>query len=153
AGERESGTLCACCGREIAAGDAVAICRACGAVHHGPCWDSKQCCSSYECANVGAPNSAESESIMKITASEVAAAEPLPTRPALIDANQNASDSAPRRPRWNRVAIGAFVVAILGIPLFGLVTGLIAIVIACVALAGHSHGRRGLAMAVVAIII
>jgi S1-C subfamily serine protease len=51
------------------------------------------------------------------------------------------------------VAVAALIVALLGIPLFGLVTGLVAIVIACIALAGHSHHRRGMALAVMAIVI
>ena len=49
--------------------------------------------------------------------------------------------------------MSAFIVALVGIPLFGLITGLIAMVIGCVALSSHSYGRRGLALAVAAIVI
>jgi S1-C subfamily serine protease len=49
--------------------------------------------------------------------------------------------------------VSAFIVALLGIPLFGLITGLIAMVIACIALAGHGQARRGLGLAVAAIVI
>jgi hypothetical protein len=90
---------------------------------------------------------------MKITPEELAAAEPLPARPASTNSSDESAAGAPRKPRWNRAAVASFIVAILGIPLFGLITGLVAIVIACVALAGHSHGRRGLALAVLAIVV
>jgi S1-C subfamily serine protease len=55
--------------------------------------------------------------------------------------------------RWNRAAVWAFAIAVLGIPLFGIVTGLVAIVVGCIALAGHSRSRRGLGLAVFAIVI
>jgi hypothetical protein len=86
------------------------------------------------------------------TRSELAAAQPLPTRAAAgTDFNEMGAGKA--APRWNRAAVAAFIVALLGVPLFGLVTGLIAMVIACVALAGHVHGRRGLSLAVIAIVL
>jgi S1-C subfamily serine protease len=49
--------------------------------------------------------------------------------------------------------VAAFIISLLGIPLFGLITGLVAIVFACVALVGHTHGRRGFALAVLAMFI
>lgn len=153
AGERESGTLCACCHRAIVAGDPTAICRSCGAVHHATCWEANRGCGAYECAQSAAVPTAP-ESIMKITNQDLAAAEPLPTRaPAATDGADPSSAPAAHRPRWNRTAVAAFVVALLGIPLFGLITGLIAVVVACVALVSHSHGRRGLTLAVLAIVI
>jgi S1-C subfamily serine protease len=86
-----------------------------------------------------------------VTRDELLAATPLPSRPANF--SQDATNSNPRPRTWNRVAVAAFIVALLGIPLFGLVTGLVAIVIGCIALAGHSHYRRGMALAVTAIVI
>lgn len=55
--------------------------------------------------------------------------------------------------RWSRLAIAALVVAILGIPLFGLVTGLVAIVLGCIALAGHSRRWKGAGLAVAGILL
>jgi S1-C subfamily serine protease len=71
------------------------------------------------------------------------------------------------RRRWNRTAWVAFIIALLGIPLFGLVSGtvaivvgcagmifgLLAIVVGCIALVGHRHGRRGMALGVIAILL
>jgi S1-C subfamily serine protease len=76
------------------------------------------------------------------------------------------SRTAARR-GWNRTACVAFVVALLGTPLFGLVSGgvalvagcvgmifgLLAIVVGCIALVGHRHGRRGMALGVIAIVL
>lgn len=47
----------------------------------------------------------------------------------------------------------AFVIALLGIPLFGLVTGLVAITLGCIALVLHTPNRRGMALAVAAVVI
>jgi S1-C subfamily serine protease len=88
-----------------------------------------------------------------ITRDELAAAQPLPSRPTAATNDTNQSGDGRSGRRWNRVAVAAFVLALLGIPLFGLVTGLVAIVVACVALAGHAHGRKGMALAVAAIVI
>ena len=55
--------------------------------------------------------------------------------------------------RWNPAGVTGFVLALIGIPLFGLVTGLIAMVVGCIALVGHSSARRGMALAVAAIVI
>lgn len=52
------------------------------------------------------------------------------------------------------MAVAAFAIALLGIPLFGLVTGLIAVVVGGLALIGkQSFRRRGLALAVVGIVL
>jgi S1-C subfamily serine protease len=135
-------------------GDATAICRACGAVHHEACWLANTGCGAYECAQATRINDNGPAAPITITRAELAAAEPLPSRET-GDGN-GAGSGDPRTStgrRWNRTAVAAFIVALLGIPLFGLVTGLVAIVIGCVALAGHSHGRRGLALAVIAIVV
>jgi hypothetical protein len=153
AGEREAGTLCVLCGNEVALGDATSICRTCGAVHHGPCWDQNHGCGAYECSLGSRLHETGASPVITVTHDELQAATPLPNRPENYADNsgQNASDPPPQR--WNRTAVAAFIVALVGIPGFGLVTGLVAIVIACVALAGHSHQRRGMALAVAAIVI
>lgn len=147
AGEREAGTLCARCGLELVLGEATAVCRSCGSVHHGECWKANQGCASYECSRSFAGDTSLTQ--IRITPDELAAAVPLPTHPAL----DTAGEPDRRKPPRNRTGIAAFVVAILGIPLFGLVTGLVAMVIACIALAGHSRGRRDVVFAVLAIFI
>ena len=153
AGEREAGTLCLSCGKEIVFGEPTSICRGCGGVHHAACWDENAGCGAYECSADTKASADRTAPSITISREELAAAEPLPT-PSRDRADVAASPaSEPRRRRWNRGAVAAFIVALLGIPLFGLVTGLIAIVVACVALAGHSQSRRGLGLAVAAIVI
>jgi S1-C subfamily serine protease len=152
AGEREAGTLCVLCGNQIALGDSTSICRTCGAVHHGPCWDTNKGCGAYDCSLSTRLHVTGESPAITVTRDELSAATPLPGRPAnFAQDTQGGNTPSPRR--WNRAAVAAFIVALLGIPLFGLVTGLVAIVIACIALAGHSHYRRGMALAVAAIVI
>ena len=152
AGERESGTLCARCNHEIEPGEVTSICRSCGAVHHSPCWDVGEGCGAYECSTTASRRANGAIPILTVTRDELAAAEPLPTRSqSALDDNDASRSDKPKR--WNRVAVAAFILAILGIPLFGLITGLIAMVVGCIALVGHSYGRRGLALGVAAILI
>lgn len=153
AGAREAGTLCAHCAKEINLGDATSMCRDCGAVHHSACWDAAGGCRAYECSTAGKSLANGSAAMLTITREELAAAQPLPSRPVSASGEAGDSGSNRSRPRWNRVAVAAFILALIGIPLFGLVTGLIAMVVGCIALTGHSYGRKGIALAVAAIII
>ena len=151
AGERESGTLCARCNHEIDVGEVASICRTCGAVHHSPCWDLGEGCSAYECSTTAARRDNGFGAKLTITREELASAEPLriesgSDRSASTQANET-------KKRWNRTAVTAFIIALLGIPLFGLVTGLIAMIVGCIALVGHSSMRRGMALAIFAIVV
>jgi S1-C subfamily serine protease len=151
AGEREAGCSCAHCGVAIKLAESAAICRECGAVHHETCWQLKPRCGSYECsatANVAGNATAPTISISR---DDLAAAVPLPSR-SVAGANPDAG-SRQSGLRWNRASLWAFGISLLGIPVFGLIMGLVAIVVACIALAGHSRSQRGLGFAVGAIII
>lgn len=149
AGEREAGALCAHCGRELHLAEVAAVCAKCGAVHHQACWESASACGSYECARSG--TYAKPRGLEKITVShaDLAAATPLP--PPIQHKVYEPAPEPP--PRWNRVAVWAFGLALIGIPLFGLVTGIVAIVVACIALVGHTANRKGMPLAVGAILI
>ena len=149
---REAGTLCARCSNEIEAGNVVSICRDCGAIHHSICWDAGGGCNSYDCRAAMQREASPNLPKLSITHADLAAAESLPTRPA-FSASYDTAGTEAKRPRWNRVAVAAFIVSIIGIPLFGLITGLIAVVCGCIALVGHPYGRRGLALGVLGIVI
>jgi S1-C subfamily serine protease len=153
AGLREAGVPCVRCAKEIMLGEATSVCRKCGAVHHSECWDSANGCNSYECSSEVGTRDCGTDAALKITPEELAAAQPLPTRSSSFASESGDSPPGKQKRRWNRVAIAAFVVALLGIPLFGLITGLIAMVVGCIGLAGHPHGRRGLGLGVAAIVI
>lgn len=149
AGEREAGSLCAHCSRELHRDESTALCTKCGAVHHQACWESGGGCGSYECARSGTFAKPRGLEKISISHAELAAATPLPP-----PVQHKVYEPAPEPPpRWNRVALWAFGVALAGIPLFGLITGLVAIVIACIALVGHTSNRKGMPLAVAAILI
>lgn len=151
AGDREAGAVCPRCELALEHGDAASICRSCGTVHHRRCWETAGGCGYYECLPAAAKAESSRESL-SITRTELDQAEPLPTRDAAESVKSDLPRSS-REPRRNRTATAALVVALLGIPLFGLVTGIVAMVLACIALAGHSQGRRGLGVAVAAMVI
>jgi S1-C subfamily serine protease len=150
AGNREAGALCAGCGRELQLAEEVAQCADCGAVHHAACWQTNGGCSAYECAKSGSFAAPRPLSTLTISAAELAAAEPL-AAPKTINTVYEPAPDPPRR--WNRAAVWAFLLALVGIPVFGLVTGLVAIVVACVALAGHTSNRKGMGLAAAAIVV
>lgn len=90
---------------------------------------------------------------MTISQDDLAAAVPLPVaRRSWADDDSSTTDEPAKKP-WNRAALWGFIVSLLGIPLFGLVTGIIAVVIGCVALVLHTSNRRGMGLAVAAIVI
>ena len=151
AGEREAGTVCAACGGEMNLGDAAAICRKCGAVHHDSCWRSEGGCGSYQCFT--AKNSAPPAGpVLTISRDELASAVPLPAPRNTFEDSDSGRAGDPKK-RWNRTAVWAFVIALLGIPLFGLITGLVAIIVGCIALVVQTSERRGLWMGVAGILV
>jgi len=149
AGQREAGALCAHCSRELHLGEPTAVCTKCGAVHHQACWESGSGCGSYECARSGSYAKPRGIEKISISHADLAAATPLP--PPIQHKVYEPAPEPP--PRWNRGALWAFGLAVAGIPLFGLVTGIIAIVVACIALVGHASNRKGMPLAVAAILI
>jgi hypothetical protein len=152
AGEREHSCVCPLCGRTVQRGDFVAVCRACGAVHHAPCWEKGGGCGSYACAPVRRELPADMAAALRITSDDLGRAVPLPTRrppPSFPPA-------APRvaRPRTNQLAWAALAVGIAGIPLFGVVTGLVAILLGALALGAIHHTKqRGTGLAVAGLLL
>ncbi|MEA2710531.1 MAG: serine protease Do [Phycisphaerales bacterium] len=160
AGDREAGTFCARCGVEVVRGEAVAQCARCGTLHHRDCWDAGAGgCNSYACAPARRPSRGEADprSAWTITVEELDRAIPLPApRDPFAGPGVAASSSSttPEAMRWSRTAVAALIVAVAGIPLFGVVTGVIAIVLACIALGTiHRTQRRGLALAVCGLLL
>jgi len=152
AGQRETGALCSCCGVEITPGISVTICHECGEVHHTPCWKQRKGCCSYQCSSSSISAASHSVTPLSITRDELAVAVPLPTQVEFRSfGNATFKEDTPRR--WNRLSVWAFVLAILGIPLFGLITGMIAIILACIALVLHNQNNRGMGLAVAAMVI
>jgi hypothetical protein len=151
---REVGAGCPYCAHEIALGDPVMVCRACGTVHHRACWRDHGHCGSYTCAPSRRPEltPVPAETVLTITQAEIDRAVPLPpgVRPLAVAPNGALvrPGKLPGKARTSGLAIASFVCALAGIPLFGLITGLAAIVLAVIALGGiRTSQERGLGLA------
>jgi len=163
AGIREQGAVCLHCRQELALGDQVATCRQCGAVHHANCFETYGHCGSYECTPDSRPTGQREMVLtgavpMRITDEELGRAVPLPpSRPATAATGAGIAIPVgpdPEASRWNRLAIFSLVIALLGIPLYGIVTGLVAILLGGISLIGrNSFRRRGVLVAVLGIVI
>lgn len=99
---------------------------------------------------------------MTITETDLHTAVPLPQMPSpsavFLDPSSASfgQDAAgrPGAPRTNRLAIASLVLAVAGIPLFGLLTGLVAIVLGSLALGAiRTTRQRGTGLAVVGVIL
>ncbi|QDV77621.1 trypsin-like peptidase domain-containing protein [Botrimarina mediterranea] len=139
--EREAGTLCAACSKVLSVGEAVAVCRDCGAVHHQGCWVPERGCTAYECTASRASNERLEQVSIRVSADDLRAVTPLPA-PVQPKGGIDAL-----KPRWNRASLWAIAIAILGAPLFGLITGAIAMLVACIALVTHRPNQRGVVLA------
>ncbi len=151
---REVGAECPFCAHEIALGDPIMVCRACGSVHHRACWRDHDRCGSYTCTpsrrQVLEPLAAVP--VLTITQAEIDRAVPLPpgVQPLFVAPKGVAirSDRPPEKAGFSRLAIASLVCALAGIPLFGAITGLVAILLAVIALGAiRTTQQRGLALA------
>ena len=90
---------------------------------------------------------------LHVTVEEVERASPLPPARPLLPGLYPIVPERPRS-RTSRLAIAAFVVAIAGIPLFGAVTGLAAIILGSLALGSvHQTRQRGTWLAVTGVLL
>jgi len=157
AGDRDAGARCPHCAASIAYGEEIVACMRCGAVHHVVCWHSHDGCGSYDCAPARRILGDSRRAEVRVTADEVARVQP-PPRPVVVPASYfpgGAVGHDPSEPRrWSRLAVAAIIVGLAGIPLFGVVTGLVAILLGSLALGGIHHTRqRGAGLAVTGILL
>ncbi len=161
AGLREEGTICRRCQKEIVAGDQTAACPDCGGIHHWVCWSDGSGCGAYECPSANRSIETRSDNgsgaeVIHVSNDELASVTPLPLPRAtaagwIPQVNAHPVPAGPKR--WSRLAITSLAIAVIGVPLFGIVTGLIAVIIGCLALSGHSRQWKGAAMAVAGIVL
>ncbi len=155
AGAREVGAACPVCQTAIADGSPISVCRSCGAVHHEACWRKAGRCATYECAPGHQVLAADAAPALRITADDIASARPLAVA-AMYPSARNGSSGLPaaRRSSVNRLAVASFVTALLGIPLFGVITGIVAVVLAAIALGAiRATHQRGLVWAVLGMVL
>ena len=153
AGLRETGTLCPHCQIELHAGEDTAVCGDCGSSQHWHCWQSSGGCGSYECSTGRRPEQ-RSGDVLRVSLDDLDQARPLPVSrptfavgpiPISLRLDDDRDDSTPRT--WNKLAIAALVLSLLGLPLLG-VPGLIGIVLGAIALAKHTRRQKGLGVAI-----
>jgi S1-C subfamily serine protease len=133
AGPLDAGARCPHCNKLLELGEPVAACGRCGAVHHASCWSDRGGCGTFDCAPPRRELDGGNRAEIRVTAEEALRAAPLPpVRPAFVAY----SPITPARPRsrYCKTAIAAFVVAVAGILLFGIVTGLVAVILGSLAL-------------------
>jgi S1-C subfamily serine protease len=149
AGDRESGVACPHCQVQVVRGDEVAQCPACGTVHHHGCWQAHGC-GAYACAPARRAVVERSADTWRITAEDLRVTAPLPSQRTRTPSVFVPPPNWVPKPKFSRLAIAALVCAVAGIPLFGLITGIVAIVLASFAL-GEIHrnnARKGAGLAV-----
>jgi len=121
------GRQCRHCSNKVRFGESVAVCPRCGGVNHEACWLKHDGCGSYECAPLRRVWSTDDQPTMRITAGDLAAAPlPPPRRGIPFATVVDAYPLAPSPRRTSGLAIASFVTAVAGIPLFGVVTGVVA---------------------------
>lgn len=156
---RDVGASCPHCQRDVEARDRVVACSNCGAVHHEPCWMEHDGCGTYDCAPVRRILSGGQQAEIRITASELDGAVPLPkpVRPAAV-----AVSSMAYSPRagvatpgtLNRLAVVSSIVAFAGIVLAGFITGIVAMVMAAFALGQiQKSGQRGTVWGIIGVLL
>jgi S1-C subfamily serine protease len=158
---REVGADCPHCEIEITLGDPIMVCQACGTVHHRACWRDHGRCGSYSCTPARRPSLARENTlpVMTITKLDLDHAVPLPTATPRLQfaATSDVSVAAkPRRPPQgvNRLAIASLVCALVGIPLFGIITGLVAVLLGVLALSSiRATSQRGLTLALSGVLL
>jgi S1-C subfamily serine protease len=154
---REVGAECPHCAAEIALGDPILVCQTCGMVHHRACWRDFGRCGSYNCVppRRATVQSTVSEPVLTITHSDLDRATPLSAASHSLrqvypgnTARRGKASAQPAVTDVSRLAIASLVCALAGIPLFGVITGLVAILLAVLALSSiRSTGQRGLGLA------
>ena len=97
------------------------------------------------------PDHAAAAAPLVISREDLASAVPLV--PLSTSSNLASTLATNTQRKWNRTSLWAFGIALLGIPLFGLITGLVAVLVACIALVTHHESRRGFPLAVAAMLI
>ncbi len=150
AGERESGVQCVRCNEEIDFGDMTASCMNCGGIHHQNCWTKYQNCGSYQCSQGKMSDTSTTDALI-ISRDDLNHADPLP----VVRRYEENALTISEKPKtlWNKLAVWAFIISLIGIPLFGLVTGMVAMIVACIALVSHPAHKKGLALAVSGLLI
>ena len=147
--------VCPHCRVEIRYGERVGRCGDCGQVHHDACMLDAGGCGAYACAPTRRVQGTQEESVLKITPQQLEDVVPLPTIRRPAGASFATPDDLDRSTGsgTNRLGVSSLVVAVLGIPLFGVITGLVAIVMGSIAISYREKFARGTTFAVCGLLL
>lgn len=138
---------CPVCLAPVLRADEITVCPICGAAHHWQCWQRQGGCLRCAAAPAMGSFAVPKSDVLQISEDQLDQALPLRVRTAPAPAPRPPRP-APVPERTSRLAVAALVTGIAGIPLFGLVTGMVAIVLGCLALASkRGASRRGAGLA------
>ncbi len=157
AGLRESGVPCPHCAKEIQLREMVAVCPKCGTSHHESCWATAGC-GAYGCAPANRERTQPTSGVLRISYDELERTAPAPTARPIIINNPIAvtDDHSPRRRGpvgRSGLAIAAFIVGVLSIPAFGIVTGPLAMILGVAALLSLKPRQTGVFFAASSIVL
>lgn len=150
AGEREAGCLCPHCQRAIEPLEEIRLCAACGTPHHQDCWTKDPSCGTYACAPARRVDA--KGPVLSITADDLLRATP---RNRTLEALDRAPQTIrrPQRP-MSGLALFALVLAVIGLPIFGLLLGPVAAILGIVAIVRiRTLNQRGIGLASSAIFV
>lgn len=156
AGLREAGVSCPSCTDRIVHGQETITCDDCGSVHHATCWKQVDGCAQFDCASAVVLSADHRHATIHITASDLKTARPLPVSrpPSMGPRIAIPVGPDPESLRWNQLAVASFITALISFPLFGIVTGLLAVAIGAASLVTRNAFRRkGLPFAAMGIML
>jgi hypothetical protein len=154
--EREALVTCPWCRLTTVVGEAVRRCDACGTVHHDACWTRHGGCGAYACAPERREAFPAELPRLRVTDDELDRAEHARTIviPHGADLSRKVwAEETGQKRRWNRLCVASFVVSLVSIPAFGLLTGWISVLLGCIGLVLRRPKERGLVVGALSIVI
>lgn len=155
AGEREALVSCPWCRCTTAVGETIRRCDQCGTVHHAECWDRNAGCGAYSCAPARHESFPGEVQRLRITDDDLERSRPQTiVIPHGAELSRRTWDEETRQKRpWSRLCVVSFVISLISIPAFGLLTGWISVLLGCIGLVLRQPKQRGLALGALSIVI
>jgi hypothetical protein len=155
AGEREALVSCPWCRCTTAVGESVRRCDKCGTVHHAECWDRRGGCGAYACVPARHESFPEETPRLRITDDDLDRSRPqtiVIPHGAELSRSAWGEETRQKRP-WSRLCVVSFVISLISIPAFGLLTGWISVLLGCIGLVLRRPKQRGLALGSLSVVI
>jgi len=131
------GKFCPVCQQKIGINDEVILCSSCGSPHHKKCWHDAEGCSSYFCKKDVNVSSKDRNPDIVISGEEISTTN-IPEQKLINTSIQPEMQN----PKYSKRAISSLILAILGLPFVGCLTGIIAVLLGSSAIAKISSHRN-----------